>query len=108
MENYKSNTIVPMLVGTVIGVTLGILFAPDKGKVTREKIKTKTQDAAHNISEQIVNSKEEITKFVQDKKAEFEKKIEDKISNLSYKAEDIINKLEDKLEDLKKKNATLH
>lgn len=108
MENTKSNLIVPILVGTAIGVTIGILFAPAKGKTTRDKIRTKTLDTAHHLSEQIGHAKEEITKFALEKKAELESKMETKISNLSYKAEDIIIQLEKKLEDLKKKNASLH
>lgn len=107
MENYKSSIIVPLLVGTAIGATIGILFAPDKGTATRKKIKTKTLDTAHNLSEQIVHAKEDITKFAHDKKIEFDKRMETTVSNMSYKAEDIINKLEEKLEDLKRKNAAL-
>lgn len=60
--------IVLMLIGTVIGATIGILFAPAKGKVIREKIKTKSLDITHNQSEQIGHTKAEITKFAQDKK----------------------------------------
>lgn len=106
MENNKSTVIVPILIGAAAGLVLGILFAPDKGKSTRNKIKTKVLDTTHELSDQIVHAKDEITKFAKDKKAEFDQKMDTKISNLSYKAENIIDKLEEKLEELKAKNAT--
>lgn len=108
MENNKLNMVLPILIGSIVGATIGVLFAPASGKTTRKKIKTKTLEAAHDLSDQIVHAKDEITKFASDKKIELEKKMESKISNLSYKTEGLINKLEDKLEDLKKKNAVLH
>lgn len=106
MENIKSTVIVPMLIGAAAGVVLGILFAPDKGKTTRNKIKTKVLDTTHELSDQIVHAKDEITKFTRDKKMEFDQKMDTTLSNMSFKAENIIDKLEEKLEALKVKNAT--
>ena len=34
----SSNTFLGILAGTVIGATLGVLFAPDKGENTRRRI----------------------------------------------------------------------
>ena len=39
MANNNDNGFLALLVGATIGVSLGILFAPDKGSKTREKIK---------------------------------------------------------------------
>lgn len=107
MNSNTSKVMVAILAGTAIGTSLGILFAPDKGKNTRGKIKQKTLDTSHHISESISHTKDELTRIANEKKAEFDKKMETTISNLSHKAEDIINNLEDKLEDLKRKNAAL-
>ena len=38
----ESNVILGLLAGTAIGATLGILFAPDKGSNTRQKISDET------------------------------------------------------------------
>ena len=39
MSNNNENSVVALLIGAAIGVGLGILFAPEKGSKTREKIK---------------------------------------------------------------------
>ena len=44
MSNKTSNGIIALLAGAAIGVGLGILFAPDKGSKTREKIKEGLDD----------------------------------------------------------------
>lgn len=56
----KTNSIFALLAGAAAGLTLGILFAPDKGEETRAKIKKAaidgyedlketTEEAAHNL-----------------------------------------------------------
>ena len=107
-QNNSGNTgniLVALAAGTAIGAGLGILFAPDKGKHTRENIKHKLEDTGHDIAERVTHAKEELTKSANKKKEEFEKKLDETISGLSYKAEDIISGLEHKLEELKNKNA---
>ena len=39
MSNKTGDSILALLAGAAIGVGIGILFAPDKGSKTREKIK---------------------------------------------------------------------
>jgi gas vesicle protein len=40
-----------VLAGVAVGATLGILFAPDKGSVTRKKISEKGDDYAEGLEE---------------------------------------------------------
>ena len=91
-----ANVLLGLAAGTAIGVGLGILFAPDKGKNTREKIKDSVSDKADKLKE---------------KSAEFKGSLEDKVESLlsksSYKAEDVITFLEKKLAALKEANAKL-
>lgn len=104
MESKSKNLIIGIAAGSAVGGILGLLYAPDKGKETRKKIK----EQAHDITDQVKLAKQELAKTIEAKKTDFEDKTEEIISKLSYKAEDIISKMEQKLEALKKKNAVLH
>lgn len=108
MSDNSGNILLALLTGAAIGAGIGILYAPDEGKKTRKKIKTKVVDAKHDITERLTHAKDELTKTVEEKKEAFEHKLEDTISNMSYKADDIIATLERKLEEIKVKNAKLH
>lgn len=56
MENNNNNNnagkiLSSLLIGAVIGGTLGILFAPHKGSKTRRKIAGKSEDITNSIKE---------------------------------------------------------
>ncbi|GJH41302.1 hypothetical protein RCZ04_18520 [Capnocytophaga sp. HP1101] len=101
------NILLGLAAGAAIGVTLGILFAPDKGKNTREKIKDTVSDKAEKLKEQL----DRLTESVKEKSAELKGSLEEKVDTLlsksSYKAEDVITFLEKKLAALKATNAKL-
>ncbi len=44
MSNKNGNNVLALLLGAAIGVGAGILFAPNKGSKTREKIKGNFND----------------------------------------------------------------
>jgi len=71
------------MAGLAIGGILGILFAPEKGAVTRQKImdtgndyaddfKSKYDDFADTISEKLQSAKEFAMEMSEDGKAEFD------------------------------------
>lgn len=96
MSGRNSDSILALLAGAAIGVGLGILFAPDKGSKTREKIKTGFDDLKDEAKEKFSGSKEELKEAV-----------DNLLSKSSYKAEEAITFLEEKLAELKKQNAKL-
>ena len=97
-----ANTLLGLAAGSAIGVGLGILFAPDKGKNTRKKIKNSLSDKVEELKEQL----ESLTKNLRQKSLEIKGSLEEKVDNLlsesNYKSEDLINLLEKKLASMKK------
>ena len=107
MSNNTGNTFLAVLSGAVIGVGIGILFAPDKGTKTREKIKDGFDDAKNDLKHKFENVSEELKHKFSMAKNDLEETYEDMVSNMSNKTEDIITVLEAKLADLKKQNSKL-
>tara|TARA_R110002049_G_scaffold13089_2_gene57411 strand:+ start:8252 stop:8584 length:333 start_codon:yes stop_codon:yes gene_type:complete len=103
----SSNTIVGLLAGTVIGATLGILFAPDKGEETRRRISEEALAAKDKMAERASEIKTQVSSTVTDKRESLDTQLENVVSNVSHKAEDVITTLEKKLKELKEKNKKL-
>ncbi|TXE19955.1 YtxH domain-containing protein [Psychroserpens burtonensis] len=103
----ESNTIIGILAGTVIGATLGILFAPDKGIITRQKIADEAQLQKDRLAHTATDLKDRVTSTVVNHKDTFDNQLETIVSDVSYKADDVISTLEKKLAILKAKNKNL-
>ena len=107
MSNNTGNTLLAVLSGAVIGAGLGILFAPDKGSKTREKIKDGFEDAKNDLKHKFENVSEELKSKFSKSKEDLEDTYEEMVSKMSHKTEDMILLLEKKLAELKEQNGKL-
>ena len=107
MSNNTGNTLLAVLSGAAIGAGIGILFAPDKGSRTREKIKDGYEDTKNDLLRKFQNVSDELKSKFSKSKNDFDGSYEDLVSNVSHKTEDMISFLESKLADLKEQNAKL-
>lgn len=107
MANNSGNTLLALITGAAIGAGIGILFAPDKGEKTREKLKNGYQDAKKDLKYKYDDLANEMKIKLSSAKSDLEGTYEDILSKMSHKTEDIISVLETKLADLKEQNAKL-
>jgi len=68
MNNGK--LIVGILAGVAVGAALGVLFAPNKGKVTRKKIGKKSEAIQEDMGAQFTDLIETLTEKLEALKAE--------------------------------------
>lgn len=101
------NVLLALVTGVAIGVGAGILFAPDKGKNTRKKIKDSVDDTAQKLKQKLETLTEEVKHKTDEVRGSLEENVDNLLSKSSYKAEDVITFLERKLAALKEANAKL-
>lgn len=105
MSNRTGDTFLALLIGTAIGVGIGILMAPDKGSNTRQKIKDTFNEEGEDLLKKFNDVLSNIQNKASDVKVSFEENFEELVSKGSYKTEEVITLLEEKLKVLKEQNA---
>jgi gas vesicle protein len=78
-SNNTGKVIGALLLGALVGATLGILFAPDKGNRTRRKLLIGAQDMAEDITDKIKEEAEALRK----KAMELEELAEEKLKEMT-------------------------
>jgi gas vesicle protein len=91
----SGKVIIGVLAGAAIGATLGILFAPDKGSVTRKKIAKKSNGYVDDLEDKFNEFMETITEKYENMKEE--------AINMTKKARHKMEEAEAELNDSGKK-----
>jgi gas vesicle protein len=78
-RNVTGKVIGGILIGTIVGAALGVLFAPMDGSKTRNKIATGAKDMADDLV----------------------RRVKSKASDVTNKAEDMSNRAEEKFDTMK-------
>lgn len=107
MSSNTGQTLIALLTGAVVGAGLGILYAPEKGSDTREKLSKEAKKTQKKLSKQLKETTHNLSEKAQMARLSFEEKLNETLSSASYKADDILVAMEDKLEALRKQNAKL-
>ena len=107
MSSKTSSSVIALLAGAAIGAGLGILFAPDKGSKTREKIKDGLDDFKNQARDKWETLEEDTKEKFSRTKDDLKETVENLLSDTSYKADEAISFLEEKLAELKRENAKL-
>ncbi len=104
MSDKSGKAVAALLVGAAIGVGIGMLFAPDKGEATREKLKAGFRERRNDLVEKITEILE--AKFGMSQ-ADIKSTFDDIAASATEQAGDIVTRLEEKLAELKQAAANL-
>ena len=98
----NGGTVLALLAGAAIGAGIGILFAPEKGKDTRGKIKNKYDSSKDELMDKFGELSDTVKGKFNKTKVDLEKAFDNLVDNADEKSEEVIAKLERKLQELKK------
>lgn len=97
----NSKAVFALLVGAAIGAGIGILFAPDKGANTREKLKGDFDEKKDELKNKFGDLSSKLKSKLETSKADLESSFDDLAANVNEQTHDVIATLEKKLADLK-------
>jgi gas vesicle protein len=90
---HNNNPDIPGLItGIILGGLLGILYAPNKGEQTREKLKGFAQDKVEDFQGTLEEKRDALAADLR----KIEDEIKDKAKDIQRGAEDTVNKAQNK------------
>lgn len=90
-NSNTSNAFITFLSGAAVGAVAGILFAPDKGSNTREKISEKTKQVKADVNEDFSTKVDKLKSNFSDFVDEMKTKISDLEKEMKARAEEAKN-----------------
>ena len=107
MSNNTGNTLIALITGAIVGAGVGLLYAPQSGKKTREQIRDEALKAKDKLSDEYDSFYDQVTEFAETTKSKFEDKVHKLFSKANSQADNILAGMESELEELRKKNQEL-
>ena len=101
MSDHPSNAFLALLAGVAIGAGLGILFAPDSGRRTRQKIRENVDEYAGELQQQLRDLEQRIRTAAGEQGARWQDAVDELRGEAAEDAEALIAQLEARLEQLK-------
>lgn len=92
-ENNTAGILAGLLAGAAAGVILGMLYAPEEGKETRRKIKTKAND----LKEEAKNKYGEVSEKVKDQYGNISSTFKETASSVAHTVKDGYDKYKDQI-----------
>ena len=105
MSDNPTNAFLALLAGVAIGAGLGILFAPDSGRKTRQKIKQGVNEYSDELQQQLQELNRKVRSAVSEKNEQLHDSVDDLLAEAEDGSEILIAKLEARLEQLKNRLA---
>ena len=102
MIQYKG----ALILGSLIGVGVGILLAPEKGSITRDNLKREASDMKDKLSKDFAEVKDDLSKTAASGKEKFKEEAKVFKVKASKQTEKAITFIEKQLAILKEKNKT--
>ena len=95
----NSNSLLAFLVGAATGAALGILYAPDKGKNTRDKLSfrlDKYKDKLQELTDELIDGKKDTSSVAKTKGEKVIVEAKDKAEQLLNDVEGLIEQIQSK------------
>jgi gas vesicle protein len=105
MSDSPANSLIALLAGIAIGAGLGILFAPESGRKTRQKIKAGVEEYSDELQQQLQDLKNRVSSAVGAKSEQFQNTVDEALAETGEDSELLITQLEARLEQLKQRIA---
>ncbi len=86
-SNSKLKVVGTLILGALAGVAIGVLFAPDKGSKTRQKIKEGANDLADDMKQKMRRKAREMRNKADELEEMATDKVNEVASNFKHKTE---------------------